>query len=231
MPTPLVLYEDNHLLVLAKAPGVPTVPDRTGDPALLDLGRAYLKASRAKPGNVYLGVVHRLDRPVSGVVCFAVTSKAAARLARQFREGQVQKTYLALVEGRPPGESGRLRHALWKDRRRNRVRLFPPESAPAAAREARTRWRRLAELNGAVLLELTPETGRPHQLRAQCAAMGCPILGDLKYGAAAPLPDQSIALHARRLSFAHPTRGTRLEIEAPPPESPWWRAAAAARAR
>ncbi len=220
--TPRVIYEDNHLLVLAKPPGMPTVPDITRDLSLLDWGKAYLKQTRSKPGNVFLGVVHRLDRPVSGVVCLAVTSKAAARLSGQMREKRVKKTYVAVVEGSPPGGSLTLTHLLWKDRRRNRVRLFPPDDPGGKGRPAVSRLRYLAGSGGHALLELTPITGRPHQLRAQCASMGTPILGDLKYGAREALDGGSIALHATALEIAHPTRAERMVFKSAPfDERPW----------
>lgn len=222
---PELLYEDNHLLVIAKPAGTPTVPDASGDVSLLDVGKAYLKRTRHKPGTVFLGVVHRLDRPVSGVVCFATTSKAAGRLAAQFRAGTVEKTYLAVTTGTPQKEQGLLEHALMKDSARNLVQAFSPDQAPQEARLARTHWRVLAHLSGFTLLELIPETGRPHQLRVQCAAMGCPLLGDVKYGASALLSDRCIALHAQRLILQHPTRNERMAFVAPLPEGPVWKSA------
>ncbi|TAH37322.1 MAG: RluA family pseudouridine synthase [Planctomycetota bacterium] len=220
-----VLYHDNHLLVVNKPAGVPAVPDASGDAALLDAAKGWVKQRYEKPGDVFLGVVHRLDRPVSGVVVFARTSKAAARLSEAWRTRRVRKVYWGLVEGRPrQGQgSGELEQYLRKDERRN---LVTAARSPREGKLARTRWRVLADLGGRSLLELEPLTGRPHQLRAACAALGCPLVGDLKYGARAPLPDASIALHARELEFPHPTQDEVVRIRAAPPESAWWKPAA-----
>lgn len=216
-----VLHVDNHLLAVAKPAGLPVVPDASGDESLLELAKAWLKREFARPGAVYLGVVHRLDRPVSGVVLFARTSKAAARLSAQFRAGSVAKLYLAVAEGRVQGEGGELEQWLVKDERANRVRTAP--SGAAGARRARTAWRVLERWDGRTLLELAPATGRPHQLRVAAAlGLGRPLLGDLKYGASAPLPDRSVALHAWRLAVRHPTRAQAVELACPRPDAPWW---------
>jgi 23S rRNA pseudouridine1911/1915/1917 synthase len=216
-----VLHADNHLLAVAKPAGVPVVPDPSGDESLLEQAKAWVKRQHAKPGRVFLGVVHRLDRPVSGVVLFARTSKAAARLSEQFRDGRAAKLYLAVTEGIVRGEEGTLEQWLLKDERANRVRVVAPRHP--GARLARTRWRVLERLPDGCLLELAPATGRPHQLRlAAAVGLGCPLLGDLKYGAARPLPDRSIALHALRLEVDHPTRGERVGLTCPPPRAPWW---------
>lgn len=214
-----VLHHDNHLLVVNKPAGVPAVPDESGDPSLLEEARAWVKAEYRKPGDVFLGVVHRLDRPVSGALVFARTSKAARRLAEAWRTRQVRKIYWGIVEGRCARPEGELEQYLAKDERRNRVAV----AQPGEGRLARTRWRVLQELEAGALLELEPLTGRPHQLRVACAALGCPLLGDLKYGARAPLPDRSIALHARALELPHPTRAERVAVQAPPPGTEWWR--------
>lgn len=228
---PSVLHEDNHLLVLAKPAGFACVPDESGDPSLLEWAKGYVKQRHAKPGEVFLGVVHRLDRPVSGVVVFARTSKAAARLSQQMRERAVQKIYWGLVAGTPPSADARVQQWLLKDEARNLVRAF--DSPRHGALESITQLRRLATLafdaHPATWLELRPETGRPHQLRLACASLHTPLLGDLKYGATRALPDRSIALHAHSLSFAHPTLHTPLSFRAEPPARPWWQAALAAR--
>lgn len=223
-----ILYHDNHLLVVAKPAGIPVVPDESGDESLLDQGRAWVKREYDKPGDVFLGVVHRLDRPVSGVVVFARTSKSARRLTDQFRDRTVHKTYLGVGLGAPVEEHGTVEAWLRKDRTRNvverRAREFPE------AKRAITRWRVLErEGSGAdrrVLYELVPETGRSHQLRVAAASLGTPLLGDLKYGAPEPLSDRSVALHAVSLEIEHPTRREPLRFEMPPPNRVWWRIAA-----
>jgi 23S rRNA pseudouridine1911/1915/1917 synthase len=217
----VVLRCDNHLLAVAKPAGLPTMRDASGDESLLDRARAWVKREYAKPGAAWLGVVHRLDRPVSGVVLFARTSKAAARLSAQFRSRRVAKVYWAVVRRWSASEDGRIEQWLAKDRARNTVRAFD-EARPGTLRAA-TRWRVLARASDRVLLELQPETGRPHQLRVALASLGAPILGDVKYGARAPLADQSIALHARSLALDHPTRAEVVELVAEPPQRDFWR--------
>jgi len=221
----VVLFADNHLLVVAKPAGLPTVPDDSGDESLLDRARAWVKQEKQKAGAVYLGVVQRLDRPVSGVLVFARTSKAAARLSEAFRSRAVEKLYWGVGAGEPQGLEGTLEQWLHKDAERNVVRALATERP--GAQLAVTRWRVLQRggAGGArrVLLEFRPETGRPHQLRVAAAALGCPLLGDLKYGAAAPLADKSIALHARELELPHPTKGERVRFECPPPALAVWR--------
>lgn len=220
MPQPLeILYEDNHCLVVDKPAGLLVQGDITDDLSLVDLVRADLKARYHKPGNVFVGLLHRLDRPVSGVVLVAKTSKAAARLSADFREGRVKKTYLAVVEGRLPGESGEFRDGLRKDAVRNVVSAVPegsPESLLAI-----TRYRRLDVRGGRTLAELEPVTGRPHQLRVQLASRGLPIVGDRKYGARSRLAcaagGERLALHAATLRFNHPTRREAIEVSAPVP--------------
>lgn len=220
-----VLHVDNHLLAVAKPAGLPTVPDASGDESLLERARAWVKHEKAKPGAVYLGVVHRLDRPVSGVVVFARTSKAAARLTAAFKSRDVHKLYWGVCAEVPAVPEGVVEHWLVKDAQRNVVRVVAGERPGALL--ARTRYRVLARSNAGrgprVLIELAPETGRPHQLRVALATLGCPLLGDLKYGARAPLPDKSIALHARELELPHPTRGERVRVECPAPELALWR--------
>lgn len=217
MPAPLplresdILYEDNHCLVVTKPPRVLTAGDDTGDVSLLDLARDYLKRKYAKPGNVFLGLVHRLDRPVSGVVLFARTSKAAARLAEQFRERHVQKTYQAIVSGQVPAPEAELVHWLLKDRNTNVVRVVPPGTAGSL--RSVLRYRRLKAAGKRTLLEVAPETGRSHQIRVQLATSGMPICGDTKYGSTERLHG-AIALHAARLTFEHPVRRKPVTVNA-----------------
>ena len=220
MSEPRVLYEDNHLLVLEKPACMPSVPDASEDSSLLDWGKQWVKEKYEKPGAVFLGVVHRLDRPVSGVVLFARTNKAAERLTAQFRERTVAKVYLGVVAGSVLEGSGRVDQWLSKDTQANRAHVVA--EGDEGARRAVTEWRALERRGDLTLLELHPSTGRPHQLRVACKSLGAPLAGDLKYGAPDPLPDKSIALHAARLAFDHPTREERMEISAPLPEAPIW---------
>ena len=213
-----VLYLDNHLLVVSKPPGVLTQADRTGDPDLLSAGKAYLKERFDKPGNVFLGLVHRLDRPASGVMVFARTSKAASRLSRAFRERTPEKRYLALVEGHCTG-AGTLLDVLVKEDRHVRV----VEAGHPKGQRAELRWRALEQRGGLSLLDVELKTGRPHQVRVQLAHLGFPILGDLRYGARRKLDGRNLALHCYRLALDHPTRKERMAWEAPPPAT--WEAA------
>lgn len=213
-----VLYEDNHCIAVNKPARLLTAGDRTGDESLLDQVRQYLKDKYRKPGNVFVGLVHRLDRPVSGVVLFARTSKAAARLSEQFREGTVEKTYQAIVEGSVTEPAAEFIDWLVKDEKTNSVRSVPVGTA--SARLSRLRFRRLQCAAGLTLLEITPETGRSHQIRVQLAARGHPIYGDQKYGSEHRFGG-TIALHAANLTFQHPTRREPVTITAPPPGT--WR--------
>ena len=214
-----ILHEDNHCLAISKPAGLLSQGDSTGDPCVVDLVSDYLRVTYAKPGNVYVGLVHRLDRPTSGVVLVARTSKGAARLSEQFRDGLVQKTYLAVVEGAWTRESGEWEDWLLKDERTNVVSTAEP-GRPGAQR-ANLAYRVLERGAGLITFELRPTTGRGHQLRVQLASRGLPIVGDLKYGATSKLialdGRPRIALHARELRFKHPTRPEHLTIEAPVP--------------
>ena len=219
-----VLQCDNHLLAVVKPAGMPVVPDASGDASLLDHAKAWVKREYSKPGDVFLGVVHRLDRPVSGVVVFGRTSKGASRLSAAWREGRVQKTYRAWSQLRPrlAAESGELRLWLRKDAAQNRVHalgIAAPDAAPPhpEARLAVTRWRLLEQDARGSFLELEPVTGRKHQLRVACRHLGLPLAGDLKYGASGALPDRTIGLHAQRLVVPHPTRDELVVLVAPPP--------------
>jgi 23S rRNA pseudouridine1911/1915/1917 synthase len=214
-----VLFEDNHCLVLNKPAGLLAQGDATGEPTILDQARAYLKDRYAKPGNVFIGLVHRLDRPVSGVVLLARTSKAAARLSEQFRTGAVEKVYWAVVEGTCPVDEGVWNDTLWKDERSNRVAVVDRETP--GGRDAQLAFRVLRREPRRSVLELRPMTGRSHQLRVQLASRGLPIIGDRKYGASSTLLALDglprIALHAHRLTFRHPTRAEAISVDAPVP--------------
>ncbi|HEV7221611.1 MAG TPA: RluA family pseudouridine synthase [Pirellulales bacterium] len=212
-----VLYEDNHLLAVVKPAGLPTMGVAADRPSLLSVAKDYIKRRYHKPGNVYLGAMSRLDAPVSGVVLFARTSKAASRLTEQFRARSVDKIYWAVVSGEPPAEEACVDWIV-KDERRRRMHLAA--SGVAGAQEARLSYRRLKPLGRHWALEIALETGRKHQIRLQLAHRGCPILGDLKYGNRDEFAS-GIALHARRLSFAHPVQGAAVELTAPLPRA--WR--------
>jgi 23S rRNA pseudouridine1911/1915/1917 synthase len=215
-----VLYEDNHLLVLNKPAGLPTMGTPEGTPTLLTLAKEYVKQKYQKPGNVYLGVVSRLDAPVTGVMLFARTSKAAARLTEQFRTQAVQKTYWVLVEAAGHPASGRYTDHLFHDDRHRRVHIV--DAGRPGGKEARLAFRHIAQDGHFSLLEIELETGRKHQIRVQLAHHGRPIVGDRKYGSAVKFA-AGIALHARQLVVAHPVRGEALEFVAPLPK--YWPAA------
>jgi 23S rRNA pseudouridine1911/1915/1917 synthase len=209
-----VLYEDSHCVAVHKPAGVLVQGDRTGDPTLVQAVEAYLRQRYHKRGRVYVGVVHRLDRPVSGVVLLARTSKAAARLAAQFRAGSVRKVYVALVEVAPSESAGVLVHHLRKDAATNRTHVVA--AGEPGARLARLGYRVLETHPGGTLVEVRPETGRSHQIRVQLAAAGAIIVGDLRYGSRSKL-GQRIALHASSLEFEHPTLGRPITVTAPLP--------------
>jgi 23S rRNA pseudouridine1911/1915/1917 synthase len=213
-----VLYEDNHCLAVAKPSGLASAHFQ-GDEETLDLRvKRYLKEKHQKPGNVFLGVVQRLDKPVSGVILFARTSKAAARLAEQFREGTVEKVYWAVVEGEVARTAGTLEDWLWRDRDAGRVNVVEPNDP--AARQALLHYQCRAQHEGLSLLEVRPQTGRTHQLRVQLAHHGHPIYGDAKYGSVHTF-DNGIGLHARALTFLHPVRYEPVTLTAPVPRT--WR--------
>lgn len=210
-----VLYEDNHLIAVFKPAGLLTQADFGGDLCLMDEIKTYLKEKHNKPGNVFLGMLHRLDRPVSGIVLFAKTSKGASRLSLQFRDRTIQKEYQALVFGHPKPESGTLVHYLKKNVEENRAEVS--ERIFTGALRAELDYSVLSKHGGNSKILLQPKTGRPHQIRAQLAAIGHPILGDVKYGAKRPWPDQSIALCATRLVFQTATTKEKVEIKTEPP--------------
>lgn len=211
VPVP-VLYEDNHLLVVIKPSGLPVQADRSGDPDLQSELKNYLKEKYQKPGKVFLGLVHRLDRPVGGVMVLGRTSKGAARLSEQIRNRTFRKTYIAQVEGCPEPLDGRLSHWLLKDRQRNIVEVVSPDTPDA--REAILRYKVLSPVGESLnLVEVDLETGRPHQIRVQFASIGCPLVGDRKYGATRGNGD--LALWSFAIEFRHPTRDEIMRFEAP----------------
>lgn len=210
-----ILYEDNHLLVVNKHAGDLVQPDPSGESALEDQIKAYIKQRDAKPGAVFLGVVHRIDRPVSGAVLFAKTSKALVRLNEMIREGQIRKTYWALTEQTPDPEAGKLCHYILRDGRTNRSRVY--DAPKGDAKLARLRYATLGVGTHYTLVEVELLTGRHHQIRAQLAKIGCPIRGDLKYGARRSLPGGGISLHSRRVEFEHPVRREPVSVTAPVP--------------
>jgi 23S rRNA pseudouridine1911/1915/1917 synthase len=215
-----VIYEDNHLLIVNKSAGVLVQGDATGDTPLVELCKDYIKRKYSKPGAVFLGVVHRIDRPVSGIVVLARTSKALERMNELFRDRQTKKTYWAVVRAKPPKDEETLVHWLIKDERKNKTTAYAQEH-PDTLRSELT-YKIIGQEYGHWLLEVNPVTGRPHQIRVQLASIGCPIKGDLKYGYAEPNADESICLHSRRLRFTHPVRKEAVEFEAKLPEIPEW---------
>ncbi|MFC2186965.1 RluA family pseudouridine synthase [Fulvivirgaceae bacterium LMO-SS25] len=215
MQFPEILFEDNHLLAVNKPAGLLVQGDDTGDRTLLDLAKDYIKEKYNKPGNVYIGLPHRLDRPVSGVVLLAKTSKALERLNKIFKTREVEKIYWALVEKRPNEVEGRLTHYLVKNAKLNITRAYSSERSES--KYADLSYSLLKEAGGKFLLEVKPVTGRPHQIRVQLASMGCSIVGDLKYGSPKPNRDASICLHARSLKLVHPVTKEEISIVANPP--------------
>lgn len=215
-----VLYEDNHIIVVNKSASEIVQGDKTGDVPLSDMVKAYLKDKHQKPGNVFVGVTHRLDRPVSGLVVFAKTSKALSRLNEMFRVGQVQKTYWAIVKNEPKQPEAELVHWLLRNEKQNKSYAYEREVKDA--KKAVLRYRMIGRSDNYSLLEVELMTGRHHQIRCQLSKMGCPIKGDLKYGSPRSNPDGSICLHARRISFVHPVSKELIELEAPLPEDKLW---------
>ncbi|HEX3997439.1 MAG TPA: RluA family pseudouridine synthase [Pirellulales bacterium] len=213
-PALQILLEDNHLLVVNKPAGMATMGVAAGEPSVLASARQYIKHRYAKPGNVYLGVVSRLDAPVSGVLLFARTSKAAARLSEQFRSRSVEKTYWAIVDGDNFPPTGQLEDRLVKDEPQRRMRRVDPDDSDGLS--ATLEFRRLRRLSAGWLVEIVPHTGRKHQIRVQFADRGWPILGDAKYGSTLRFP-AGIALHSRRLAFDHPISKKRIELTAAVP--------------
>lgn len=215
-----VLYEDNHTIVINKRPSDIVQGDKTGDIPLSELVKSYLKRKYNKPGNVFCGVVHRLDRPTSGALVFARTDKALKRLNAQFRERGTKKIYWAVVEKMPNEKEGTLSHFMKKNEAKNKSFVF--ETEVPGSKKAVLHYKWLASSDRYHLLEVELETGRHHQIRCQLAAIGCPIKGDLKYGSKRSNPDGSIHLHARYLEFEHPTTKERIKVTAPVPVDTIW---------
>ncbi|UOY06879.1 RNA pseudouridine synthase [Muricauda sp. SCSIO 64092] len=217
-----VLFEDNHLIVVNKRPGDIVQGDKTGDVPLSDVVKTYLKTKYDKPGNVYLGVVHRLDRPTSGILVFAKTSKALPRLNKLFSEGKTKKVYWAVVTRTPPKDRDILVHWLVRNPKQNKSYAHSKEVSNG--KKAILEYKVIKKLDNHVLLEIDLKTGRHHQIRAQLATIGSTIKGDLKYGAPRSNKDGSIHLHARTLTLEHPVKKQSISFVAPPPEDAVWKA-------
>jgi 23S rRNA pseudouridine1911/1915/1917 synthase len=217
-----VLFEDNHLIAVNKKPGDIVQGDKTGDVPLSEIVKEYIKLRYDKPGEVFLGVTHRLDRPTSGVVVFARTSKALARMNAIFAKKEARKIYWAVVKNRPEKESATLVHWLVRNPKQNKSYAWPQERTDG--KKAVLDYINLRQLERYYLLEITLKTGRHHQIRAQLSAIGSPIKGDLKYGFDRSNANGSIHLHARELSFVHPVNGETVQCIAPPPDDPLWNA-------
>ena len=217
-----VIYEDNHIIIVNKKSGEIVQGDKTGDRPLSDIVKDYIKEKYAKPGAVFLGVVHRLDRPVSGLVVFARTSKALSRLNKMFAEGEVHKTYWAITKNAPRDNEGTLTHWLVRNEKQNKSYAYEQEKPNA--KKAILKYHVLSHSDNYSLIEVQLLTGRHHQIRCQLAAIGCPIKGDLKYGAPRSNPDGSISLLSRRVEFVHPVSKETIIAEAPLPDDKLWKA-------
>lgn len=215
-----VIYEDNHIIIVSKSSGEIVQGDKTGDIPLTETVKAYIKEKYAKPGEVFLGVTHRLDRPVSGLVVYARTSKGLSRMDELFRKGDVEKTYLAIVKNRPPKSADELRHWIVRNEKQNKSYAY--DSEKVGSKEARLRYRLVGISDRYCLLEVRLLTGRHHQIRCQLAKIGCPIKGDLKYGAERSNPDGSISLHSWRVRFEHPVSHIEVDVKAPLPKDALW---------
>jgi 23S rRNA pseudouridine1911/1915/1917 synthase len=215
-----ILYEDNHVIIVNKRTSDIVQGDSTGDEPLDDVVRAYIKEKYKKPGDVFLGVVHRLDRPVSGCVIYARTSKALSRLSELFRTREVKKTYWALVSERPPEDEGTIKNFLKKNEAQNKTYVY--NTLVKGSKEAELSYTTIGRSDKFYLLEVDLHTGRHHQIRAQLASIGCPIRGDLKYGYKRSNEGGGISLHARRISFAHPVKKEDVTVVAPLPREKGW---------
>lgn len=217
-----VLFEDNHIIVVNKRAGDIVQGDKTGDKPLSDVVKEYIKDKYNKPGNVYLGTVHRLDRPTTGLVIFAKTSKALPRLNKLFASKDINKTYWALVKNEPPKNEDTLVHWLKKNPKNNKSKAYTKEVSES--KKAILHYKILKQLDNYYLLEVNLETGRHHQIRVQLSSIGCPIKGDLKYGFDRSNKDASISLHARHIEFIHPVKKEPIAIDAPLPNDAIWNA-------
>lgn len=217
-----ILYEDNHIIIVNKASGEIVQGDKTGDKPLVEILKDFIKERDSKPGNVFMGVVHRLDRPVSGVVVFAKTSKALSRLNAMFASGDVHKTYWAITRNRPAEPQAELHHWIKSVGRNNKSYASPTPAKDA--KEARLTYKLIASSERYFLLQVRLMTGRKHQIRVQLSSVGCPVKGDLKYGDKRSNPDGSISLHARNIKFVHPVSGKEIDITAPVPDDTLWKA-------
>lgn len=216
----LVIHEDNHLIAINKPSGLLVQGDKTGDITLLQLAKLYIKEKYNKPGDVFLNIIHRLDRPTSGCVIFARTSKATSRMNVLFKERKMSKQYLAISRARPNVDEGSLEHYLKKNNKSNIVTAF--DYKVKEGKQAILDYKLLNYHQGLALIQLNPLTGRSHQIRVQLKSIGAPIMGDLKYGAKEPLPNASIALHCHVMEFIHPVSKTNCRIMAKPPKrAPW----------
>lgn len=219
-----VIYEDNHIVIVNKAAGEIVQGDRTGDTPLVEIVKQWIKEKYNKPGNVFCGVTHRIDRPTCGLVIFARTSKGLSRMNELFRKGDVHKTYWAIVKNRPPKGAGNLVHYLTSREANNKT--YVSSSPTKGSVKAELNYRVIASGDNYHLLEIELITGRKHQIRAQLSAIGCPIKGDLKYGAPRSNPDGGISLQSHRIHFIHPVSGITVDVTAPVPDEALWKALA-----
>lgn len=215
-----VLYEDNHIIIINKVAGEIVQGDKTGDKSLCDTMKQYIKEKYAKPGNVFIGLPHRLDRPVSGIVVFAKTSKALERLNNMFRDGNVKKIYWAITKGKPLPAEGEISSWILRNEKMNKS--FSYKKEVNGSKHALLYYRHIASSQNYNLIEVELKTGRHHQIRCQLASIGCPIKGDLKYGAQRSNPDGSISLHARYIEFIHPVSKELISVTAPLPADKLW---------
>ena len=223
MYMPSIIYEDNHLIAANKPAGMLVHGDKTGDFTLAEAVKQYIKERYNKPGDVFLGVIHRLDRPVSGAIVFARTSKALQRMNKLFHEKKITKKYWMISDERPEPINGTISHFLLKDKSRNFVKVFDrPGKKNKKAKKATLTYKMIAEVNNKTLIEVDLLTGRPHQIRAQMSAIGCPVKNDVKYGYRKGQDSGIIFLHSKKIEFLHPVKKVQIEIEADPPEYKSW---------